>query len=145
MGNNYGIKILLLVATILGMSNYSAIASDWGYENYYALAPVDSGDTVDLTYPYDDNSVSPFNTSEPTIDLDDPANIKEEIMYDPITGNYYVVSKIGDSLTYRPVNYMTFDEYLDYDLDKGLSDYWKSKNATESEFNKDKTIITYDL
>jgi cell surface protein SprA len=119
------------------MSSNSAIASDWGNENYYALAPIDSGDTIDLTYPYEDNSISPFNTSEPTLDLDDPENIQEEIMYDPITGNYYVVSKIGDSLTYRPVNYMTFDEYLDYDLDKGLADYWKSKNATESEFNKD--------
>ena len=133
----YGIRILLFVAAIFLMGNLSAKVDYLTYEDNYAVSPVDSGDTVDLTYPHEDNSVSPFNTTPNPLDLDDPSNINQEIEYDPVTGNYYVVSKIGDSLTYRPINYMTFDEYLDYDLDKALNDYWKQKNATESEFNKD--------
>ncbi len=119
------------------IGNFSVKASEVAYENFYAIMPADSGDTIDLKYPHVDNSVSPFNTTNNPIDLEDPKNIEEEIVYDPVTGNYYVVSKIGDSLSYRPVNYMTFDEYKNYNLEKALADYWKEKNATESEFNKD--------
>ncbi|MFT6323257.1 MAG: cell surface protein SprA, partial [Halieaceae bacterium] len=133
----YGIRILFFVAAIFMVGTISAHNSDLEFELGYELSPVDSGDTIDLTYPYDDNSVSPFNTSESPINLGDPKNITEELEYDPITGTYYIVTKIGDSLDYRPVSSMTFDEYKDYDLNKALSEYWREKNATESEFSKD--------
>ncbi|UTW68142.1 cell surface protein SprA [bacterium SCSIO 12643] len=115
---------------------YAGEASEW---NYYAQNPIDSGDSdsINLVYPYEDNSVSPFNSGESPINLGDPSNINQEVQYDPVTGNYYIVSKIGDTLDYRPINYMTFEEYLDYDLDQALSKYWKDKNATESELSKD--------
>lgn len=128
---------MFFVAAIFMVGTISAHNSDLEFELGYELSPVDSGDTIDLTYPYDDNSVSPFNTSESPINLGDPKNITEELEYDPITGTYYIVTKIGDSLDYRPVSSMTFDEYKDYDLNKALSEYWREKNATESEFSKD--------
>jgi cell surface protein SprA len=130
-----GILLVIVAMTMVGQLSAHSFAAD--YEYAYEISPVDSGDSIDLTYPYDDNSVSPFNTSETPINLDDPENISEEIQYDPVTGTYYVVTKIGDSLDYRPVSSMTFDEYKDYDLNKALSEYWREKNATESEFSKD--------
>ena len=137
MVKDYGLKLLIFVVAFLLVGNSSVQAADVVYEEYYAAIPLDSGDTVDLKYPYQDNSVSPFDPNSGSIDLDDPENIKQEIVYDPVTGNYYMVSKIGGELNYRPINYMTFDEYKDYNLEQALSDYWKEKNATESEFNKD--------
>ena len=137
MRSHYGIKILLFVSAIFLVGAISARNSENKPNYVYANIPLLSGDTVDLTYPYEDNSVSPFNNSNPAIDFEDPENIKEEIQYDPISQIYYVVTKIGDSIDYRPVNSMTFEEYKDYDLNKGLSEYWREKNATEGEFAKD--------
>jgi len=139
LGNNYRIKFLLIVVFALicdGAIAYAGEASGW---NYYAQNPIDSGDSdsINLVYPYEDNSVSPFNSGESPINLEDPSNINQEVQYDPVTGNYYIVSKIGDTLDYRPINYMTFEEYLDYDLDQAMSKYWKDKTATESELSKD--------
>ena len=119
------------------MANFSVCASDFAYEYSYEVMQVDSGDTIDLQYPIQDNSVSPFNQSETPVQMGNPKNINEEVQYDPVTGNYYIVSKIGDSLTYRPISSMDFEEYKDYDLEKALSEYWQEKNATESEFTKD--------
>lgn len=132
----YGIRIFLVGLVMIFMSNFTAQAADVAYEYSYEIISTDSGDTVDLKYPYEDNSVSPFNQSESPISLEDPENISQEIQYDPISGNYYVVTKIGDTLDYRPVNTMNFEEYKDYDLNKALSEYWKEKNATLSEFSK---------
>ena len=133
----YGIKLILFIAAVIGGCNISAYASEVSYMYDYVLSRTDSGDTIDLKYPSTDNSVSPFNTSETPVNLGDPNNITQEVQYDPVTGNYYIVSKIGDSLDYRPVNMMTLEEYKEYDLNQALAKYWKEKNATESEFSKD--------
>ena len=138
MENNYGRKFIFLVVAFLFAGSYSVKALDSAYYTDYDYLQADSvGDTIDLQYPITDNSVSPFGSQNNPINLEDPDNITEEIQYDPVTGNYYVVSKIGDSLDYRPVNYMTFDEYNEYNLDQALSKYWQEKAATESEFSKD--------
>lgn len=42
-----------------------------------------------------------------------PSIIKQEVEYDPETGNYILIEKIGDEY-YRAPTYMTFDEYLEY-------------------------------
>lgn len=137
MDKRYGIRIFLFIAAIFLVGDIAAFEIATEYEMAFEVMALDSGDTVDLTYPFEDNSVSPFNTSESPINLENPANISEEVEYDPITGTYYIVTKIGDSLDYRPISAMTFEEFKDYDLNKALSEYWREKNATESEFSKD--------
>ena len=91
---------------------------------------------IKLKYPINDNSLTPFNEQSSPFNLEDPDNIKRELIYDPETGNYYYKQEMGDNLKYRPENYMTLDEFLDYDLNKGIKNYWQSKVATENEFNK---------
>lgn len=104
------------------------------------LAMLDSTDkdspNIKLKYPINDNSLTPFNEQSSPFNLEDPDNIKRELIYDPETGNYYYKQEMGDNLKYRPENYMTLDEFLDYDLNKGIKNYWQSKVATENEFNK---------
>jgi hypothetical protein len=101
---------------------------------------LDSTDTdsndIKLKYPIEDQSQTPFNQSENRFDLEDPENVKKELIYDPVTGNYFYKQSLGEGVDYRPDNYMTLDEYSDYELNNSLSEYWKSKVATENEFNK---------
>lgn len=99
--------------------------------------PADTGEEVELKYPIEDNSLTPFNEETTPFDLEDPGNISKEMEYDTESGNYYYRQKLGDDLDYRPDNYMTLDEYLDYDLDESIDKYWQSKVATENEFNKE--------
>ncbi len=139
MENNYGKLKFCLVAAFILLGNFSVKALDGAYYTHFVRILADTNDTntTNLPFPYDDNSVTPFNPVNVPFDLSDPDNISQEIQYDPISGNYYVVSKVGDSLDYRPVNYMTFDEYSEYNLDQAIANYWKEKTATESEFSKD--------
>lgn len=51
--------------------------------------------------------------------------IKQEVEYDPETGNYILTEKIGDEF-YRMPTYMTFEEYMD----------WKAKEQQQSFFDK---------
>ncbi len=45
------------------------------------------------------------------LDLHDPLNITDSIVYDPKTRQYYIVEKVG-GFYYRKPTYLTFDEYL---------------------------------
>ncbi|MDR9486872.1 cell surface protein SprA [Salibacter sp.] len=104
------------------------------------VQPADSNDndTVpNLKYPIKDQSNTPFNQDYTPMDLDDPSNIKKELIYDPETGKYYYKQKLGNSLNYRPENYMTFDEYRNYKDKEATSKYWSDKVAAENEFNKE--------
>lgn len=53
-----------------------------------------------------------------------PSNISQKVEYDPVTGHYIILEKIGDEY-YRTPSYMTFEEYLD----------WKSKEEERRYFN----------
>ena len=68
------------------------------------------------------------NAIEDGIDLKDPPNITTKTVYNPKTGYYEIHHKAGDR-EYRPPQYMTLDEYMKYDTDRSLHNYWKSKSA----------------
>jgi cell surface protein SprA len=142
--HHYFIKVIPLLVALGFLHQGKTLGS-----NTYASFPPDSNDTdtnkVDLKYPYEDQSASPFEQTNPLIDLNDPENIKKELQYDPITGNYFYVQKMGDSLDYRPENYMTFDEYEEYNLDQAIQQYWSDKISTESEFNQSGDDDGFDL
>lgn len=54
-----------------------------------------------------------------------PSIIKQEVEYDPVTGNYIIFEKVGDEY-YRAATYMTFREYMDY----------RAKQQKEDQFNQ---------
>ena len=93
-----------------------------------ALASQDS--FASGTFPDDPYSQLQFEITQDTFPLQDrqgdfindyqynpfdikPSIIKQEVEYDPETGNYILIEKIGDEY-YRAPTYMTFDEYLKY-------------------------------
>ncbi len=58
--------------------------------------------------------------------LKKPSNIKTEIEYDPVTGEYNFVEKIGD-LNYRLPKTMTRKEYQKYDFEQAVQNYWRNQ------------------
>jgi cell surface protein SprA len=93
--------------------------------------PVDTPGT-DLHWPITDPpGAGEDNTG--TINLENPENVVNDVVFDPVTGQYILRSRIGDNINYRPPQSMSLQEYLDYDMDKSMKTYWLSKNQAESE------------
>ncbi len=114
------------------MNSDARIATGHGGVSGYADTP-----TVDtpLVYPYSDNSyLDPlyYNDDDP-LKLKRPSNIKTSVTYNPDSNTYEVTQKIGNKLDYRPPTYMTFEEYMYYDVQKSVHDYWKQREHAESQ------------
>jgi cell surface protein SprA len=87
---------------------------------------------VDLHYPIiDPPATSDENTG--TIDLGTPSNVTNDVVYDPVTGQYILRSRMGDNIDYRPPQSMSLEEYMDYDMSKSMKTYWLDKNQEESD------------
>jgi len=70
----------------------------------------------------------PFsNTSSPSpLYLNDPSNLDLDVEID--TGmNYTIYEKIGD-VNYRPASTMSFEEFDDYQEDRIIKNYWKTRS-----------------
>ncbi|MFH0894760.1 MAG: cell surface protein SprA, partial [Bacteroidota bacterium] len=95
------------------------------------IAPPDTGrDTTDLPYPFVNNNPLSNQNNNPLF-LSNPPNIKTEVEYDPATNSYSVVNKLGDSIILDRQPAVGFDQYLNYDLDRQLQDYWKQRVSGE--------------
>ncbi|MDQ3190245.1 MAG: cell surface protein SprA [Bacteroidota bacterium] len=109
--------------------------------------PISLDDTIPkekdetLPFPFSDKSWDPFPSSGSGggMYLKDPSNIQNEFSYDSETGNYNYDQKMGE-LNYRSPVYMTFDEYVNYKMDKSTKDYWRQKIDAET-IDKENPII----
>ncbi|MCB0641586.1 MAG: hypothetical protein KDC44_08100 [Phaeodactylibacter sp.] len=104
---------LLLVGTFLFLAVGTALAK-FGSANLadpYTPDIVLAGqDTIPITPRYGDYITDP---GQNPFDLKDPANVTQEVEYDPETGNYINTERIGEEY-FRPPTYMTFEEYMNY-------------------------------
>ncbi|WP_303920070.1 cell surface protein SprA [Draconibacterium sediminis] len=88
--------------------------------------------TGTLPYPFKDQPAFGYTDQDSAkLYLNKPSNIKYEIEYDPITGQYVFYEKVG-SLNYRLPQSMSLDDYLEYDFDKSIQDYWRMRTHQES-------------
>lgn len=58
-----------------------------------------------------------------------PSNITTTIEYNPTDNTYTKVTKIGDLILSR--EYMTFDEYQEWQMDQMMQKFWEDKKQTE--------------
>ena len=89
-----------------------------------------------LRFPLTDRRGDPF--TEPnrnTFDLQRPSNIKDSIVYDPVTKHYYIYEKIGRSWFRKP-NYLTFDEMVAYKNRQDERDYFQRRLNTTLNLNR---------
>lgn len=90
--------------------------------------PVDNGDPMQRL----------FNHSP--LYLNDPENMQHEIVYDPVTGQYTFKNKIGD-FEYQTPTTMSQNDYLKYQSQKGIMDYWKERRSQNARSTTDGNSI----
>lgn len=54
-----------------------------------------------------------------------PSTLKTTVEYNPVTGQYERVTKVGDMVIGR--EYMTFEQYQDWQMDQLMQKYWNEK------------------
>ncbi|WP_372751656.1 cell surface protein SprA [Labilibaculum sp.] len=95
---------------------------------------IDNPDAKDNSLPYSFDDVSDNqelgSQNESPLYLKNPKNIVTTIQYDPLTGNYILVTRIGD-LEYRRPTSMTAEEYEQYEAEKSLRDYWMERSRND--------------
>ena len=87
------------------------------------ILPYNFKDEPAFAYPDKKDSLKLF--------LKKPANIKTEIEYDPVTGEYNFVEKVGN-LNYRLPKTMTKSEFQKYDFDQAVQNYWRNQSQIKS-------------
>lgn len=89
-----------------------------------------------LHYPIHDRRGDPFSSApKSAIDLKDPANINDSVVYDAKTKQYYIIEKIGTHY-YRKPTYLTFDEFTQLQARKSENDYFQKRANVISSLNK---------
>lgn len=103
--------------------------------------PEDSANDEDLPYPFGQGYNYPFTGQQEdnALYLHNPSNISDSIVYDPETNTYIFQNSVGD-YDITPPNTMTFEDYLNYDLNKSLDDYWQERNDANT-LDKTKSFI----
>ena len=100
-------------------------------------------DTI-LRFPFkNDDGTNPYFRNN-DLYLKDPENLKTTVEYDPKTNQYVIKKKIGD-MDYRIPYYMDYDDYLQYQLDKMMFDYWKERSATAGQDARQGLIPTINI
>ena len=103
---------------------------DYGLSQPQDTVVIDT--TGPLPFPFQDQPAFGEVSHDTTkLFLNQPSNIKYEIEYDPETGQYIFYEKIGN-LNYRLPQAMSLDDYIDYDFQKSIKDYWRQRTNQES-------------
>lgn len=97
---------------------------------------VETGTVGPLPYPFKDQPAFGYTkTDSLKLFLNKPSNIKYEVEYDPITGQYVFYEKIG-TLNYRLPQTMSLEDYIDYDFEKSIKSYWRERSQIQAEDQK---------
>ena len=100
------------------------------------LSQVDS-----LLFPFKNPQNQPAGSKvNSPLHLNDPANIKYEIEYDPIQQKYVIKEKLGD-VEYRPSSEKSFDDFWKERNAAAEKDYWKEKQKANSSAGNNKGIF----
>jgi cell surface protein SprA len=88
-----------------------------------------SSDTTGLKYPFRDEVRFPFSSSgfQSPLYLRNPSNIDQKVEYDTETGRYVFTEKVG-SLNYRPPSSMSLKEYMEYDRNTAVKNFWYQRS-----------------
>ncbi len=132
-----GMVIVCYLAVFWELSANEKSDSNWSADFSELPVIVEQPDSipdesdVDLPYPFEDKTGNPFldQQEESPLYLRKPSNIQSDVIYDPETGEYVFVEKIGD-MHYRTPYSMSLEEYNEYRLQKEKRNYWQQKSQT---------------
>ncbi|MBP7931349.1 MAG: cell surface protein SprA, partial [Chitinophagaceae bacterium] len=137
--NVYG-KLTLLSKTITLLTIFIGFQFSASAEGH-SHAPISTfQDTIPkkdtLRYPIKDRYSDKYTyPGKNPFDLKDPANIRDSIVYDPKTKEYYIIEKIGTKYFRKPTS-LSFDEYMRIQSRKMEVDYFQKRANTSSLLNR---------
>ena len=90
-------------------------------------------DSSELKYPFSEKSITDPGKTEAESPLHgkEPSNITRTIEYDPVTGQYQFVEKVG-RFNYRLPVTMSKDQYMEYEMQQTKSSYWSEKTKGDN-------------
>ena len=89
-----------------------------------------------LHYPIRDRRGDRFTyRSTNPFDLKDSGIVKQDIQYDPVTKEYYIIEKIGNTY-YRKPSYLTYDEFWQLQNRQAEQNYFIERSQTLSYLNR---------
>ncbi len=99
-------------------------------------------DSTKLVYPIPENTGDPMQQlyNQSPLYLHDPENFSQEVIYDPITGQYTFKHKIGD-FEYMTPTTMSQQEYFNYKNRQGVMDYWRDRRKQNARSTTDGNSI----
>lgn len=117
--------ILLLVAVVIAATNQS-------YAQNATTNSVKVDTTGTLIYPFKDEGAFdyPDEVPEEPLYLSRPGNIEWKYEYNPDTRQYIIYEKVGD-MYYRLPKAMSMQEFVKYDFDRSIQNYWRTRKETE--------------
>jgi cell surface protein SprA len=95
-----------------------------------------------LVYPFEDEGEFqyPDEIAKDPLYLNRPGNIERTIEYDPVSKQYVIYEKIGD-MYYRLPKSMDLKDYVKYDFDKSINDYWRTRKDVEGIATEQRSLI----
>ncbi len=112
-------QLSIVVVCSLFISYCFGFSSGYDLKDEYVLEPSIALDTIPAKDRFNDfitdDTYNPFDIQT--------KEITQEVEYDPETGNYIILEKIGDEY-FRTPSYLTFEEYLEYQSKKSEQEYF---------------------
>ena len=95
-------------------------------------------DSSVINLPFPHGGEDTFNPVEYPggISLDWPSNFNYGVTYDPLSDQYIVAQTIGDTLDFRPASLFSLDEFLNYDMQGNLSEFWDQLQEEDDEASR---------
>lgn len=87
------------------------------------VLPYDFEDEPEFAFPDKKDSAKLY--------LKKPSNIRTEIEYDPVSGEYIFTEKVGD-LNFRLPKTMTRKEFQQYDFEQSVQNYWRNQTQIKA-------------
>ena len=88
--------------------------------------------TGPLPFPFQDQPAFEEARDTSKLFLEKPGNINYEVEWDPETGQYIFYEKIGN-LNYRLPRTMSKKDYIDYDFERSIKDYWRERSRLQAQ------------
>jgi len=121
----------ILISLVWGVSASHGLSPDELEQGHFLALPDTARTDTTLLFPIPD-SQNPYDiTPSGGIYLNNPSNLKQDVIYDPKYKEYTITNKIG-SLDYRNPASFSFDEYLKWDTRRALDSYWQERANTTS-------------
>ncbi len=129
------IRLGKIQGTLLWVALVFCHSTLWSQGNGGASA---GGDSLAIDLPFPFGGEDAFNPTESPSGFDFawPSNIQYEMVYDEATGLYSIRQLIGDTLEFRPTTFLTLDEFLEYDMEGNLTEYWNDLQLEDDEADR---------